>query len=160
MTLFDFQTPQPALWQIQNDGVMGGKSKGKVDFVDGVLRFSGFTVTAGGGFTSVIAERDFDLSAYKGLELRVRGSGRDFEVDVFDGSQIGRREVGRRAPFPTTEDWSWQQVAFADLVQTAHGEPVNVGPIKLAGIKSIGLYIIDGQDGEFSLEVDEIRGWQ
>ncbi len=160
MTLFDFDTPSKATWNIQNDGVMGGKSKGYVAFADGAMRFTGNTVTAGGGFTSVIADKSFDLSGYKGLELHVRGGGRTFEVDVSDGSRVGRREVGRRTSFETSEDWTWRRIAFADLEQTAFGEPVNVAPVDLANVRSIGLYIVDGQDGDFRLEVDEIRGWK
>ena len=146
-------------WAIQNDGVMGGRSKGYVTAEDGRLVFTGHTVTQGGGFTSVIAPADHDLSSYDGIALRVRGGGRTFELDVNDGTRQGRREVSRRAPFPTTDAWQTVRVPFSDLKTTVHGEPVTAGPLDRAAVQAIGLYIIDGQDGPFRLEVDWIRAY-
>ena len=160
MTLFDFTSTDESDWRIQNDGVMGGRSKGAVEIDDGTLRFSGNVVTQGGGFTSVIARRDVDLSDFDGVELRVRGGGRTFEVDVFDGSQSRGRDVSRRGAFPTTEAWQTVRVAFDDLRTTVHGEPVDTEPLDQAAIRDIGLYIIDGQDGPFKLEVDWIRAYR
>ena len=157
MTLFDFDTPDAATWTVENDGVMGGRSEGFVEVADGTLVFTGEVVTEGGGFTSVRAERDVDLSDYDGLELRVRGGGRTFEVDVDDGTQSRGREVNRRAPVPTTESWETVRVSFADLETTAHGEPVTVDALDLSAVRSLGIYIIDGNDGPFRLEVDWIR---
>ena len=144
-------------WEIQNDGVMGGKSKGYVSAEDGALVFTGQTVTDGGGFTSVIAPTGRDLTGFDGIELRVRGSGRTFELDVDDGTRQGRREVGRRGAFPTTSDWQTVRVAFDHLKTTVHGEPITVAPLDRAAVQAIGLYIIDGQDGPFRLEVDWMR---
>lgn len=160
MTLFSFDDPTEALWQIQNDGVMGGKSTGFVAFADGALRFTGQVVTEGGGFTSVIARRELDLSDYAGLELRVRGGGRTFEAELSDGTRVGSREVSRRVPFPTTDAWTWVKIPFAQLRQSAHGEPVEVAPLNRADIESVGFYIIDGQDGPFELEVDHVRAYR
>ena len=147
-------------WDIQNDGVMGGKSKGYVEGEDGTLVFTGHTVTDGGGFTSVIAPIRRDLTGYEGVELRVRGGGRTFELDVDDGTRQGSREVGRRGTFPTSDRWQTVRVAFADLETTVHGEPITVDPLDPAAVQAIGLYIIDGQDGPFRLEVDWMRAYR
>jgi hypothetical protein len=80
-TLFDFEGSDPGSWQVVNDGVMGGRSRGYVELEAGVLRFTGELVTRGGGFASVRNEGRLDLEGYDGLELRVRGGGRTFEVD-------------------------------------------------------------------------------
>lgn len=159
MTLFDFDGPDSPPWTVENDGVMGGRSQGSVEVDGGTLVFTGEVVTEGGGFTSVRAARDLDLSDYDGVELRVRGGGRTFELDVDDGTRNRGREVNRRAPFPTSEDWQTVRVAFADLETTAHGEPVSVDALDLAAVRSLGIYIIDGQDGPFRLEVDWIRAY-
>ena len=159
LTLFDFDDPDASGWQIENDGVMGGRSQGFVQIEEGTMVFTGEVVTQGGGFTSVRGERAADLSAYDGIELRVRGGGRTFDLDVDDGTRHRGREVNRQASFPTTEDWATVRVPFADLETTAHGEPVSVGPLDRSGIRTVGIYIADGLDGPFQLEVDWIRAY-
>lgn len=160
MTLFEFDSVDEANWQIVNDGVMGGRSKGYVSIEEGSLRFTGTLVTRGGGFTSVRADRSVDLAGYDGLELRVRGDGRTFEVEVDDDTRRRGRTVSRRAPFDTAEDWSIVRVPFRDLKTTVFGQPVGAPPIDLANVKRIGLYILDGKDGPFRLEVDVIRTYR
>ena len=98
MTLFDFSDADAPRWRIMNDGVMGGLSKGYVSVEDGKLRFTGTLVTRGGGFTSTRAPKRLDLSAYDGIELRVRGGGRTFEVEVSDGTMVAGGGVWRAPP--------------------------------------------------------------
>ncbi|PAP78681.1 hypothetical protein BSZ37_06870 [Rubrivirga marina] len=159
MTLFDFDTDDGATWRIENDGVMGGDSQGFAEVGDGTLVFTGEVVTEGGGFTSVRAQRDLDLSAYDGVELRVRGGGRTFELDVDDGTRSRGREVNRVGTFPTTEDWQTVRIPFDGLETTAHGETVSVDPLDRSAVRSVGIYIADGIDGPFRLEVDWIRAY-
>lgn len=160
MTLFDFDAPDAPPWTVMNDGVMGGRSQGAVEIADGVLVFTGSVVTRGGGFTSISAPTDADLSAFDGLELRVRGGGRTFEVEVDAGTTVRGRPVSRRAPFETTAAWQTVRVPFAALSASVFGEPVRVGPLDASAVEAIGLYIVDGQDGPFRLEVDWIRAYR
>ena len=159
MTIFTFDDTDGAQWTIENDGVMGGRSQGFVEVANGTLVFTGEVVTEGGGFSSVRATRQADLSGYDGIELRVRGGGRTFELDVDDGTRSRGRDVNRRGPVPTSDSWETVRVPFASLEERAHGEPVSVAPIDLSAVTSIGIYIIDGNDGPFRLEVDWIRAY-
>lgn len=160
MTLFDFDKGDAASWEVVNDGVMGGRSQGYVAIKDGALHFTGTLVTQGGGFTSVRAARQVDLTGYDGLELRVRGGGRTFEVEVDDDTRSRGRSVSRRAPFETTEAWTVVRIPFTALRASVFGQPVNAPPVDLAKVQRIGLYILDGQDGPFRLEVDAIRAYR
>lgn len=159
MTLFDFNGAAASSWRVVNDGVMGGDSQGSLAIADGTMSFTGELVTQGGGFTSVRVERRVDLSAYDGVELRVRGGGRTFEVEINDTTRNRRREVSRRATFPTTDEWQTVRIPFAELTASAFGEPVDVGPLERGDVRSFGLFIADGQDGPFRLEVDWIRAY-
>lgn len=160
MTLFDFNTADEAAWQVVNDGVMGGRSQGYVEIKEGSLRFTGTLVTQGGGFTSVRADRSVDLVGYDGLELRVRGGGRTFEIEVDDDTRRRGRTISRRASFETQEEWAVVRVPFSALRTTVFGQPVSAPPIDLANVQRIGLYILDGKDGPFRLEVDAIRAYR
>lgn len=160
MMLFNFEDADAARWTVESDRVMGGRSNGFVEVTGGRLVFTGEVVTEGGGFSSVRAPRQMDLSGYDGIELRVRGGGRTFELDVDDGTRSQGREVTRRGPVPTSSSWETVRVPFGSLEQTAHGEPVRAGPIDLSAVKSIGVYIADGNDGPFRLEIDWIRAYR
>jgi len=158
--VFSFDRADEAQWVVVNDGVMGGASLGSVAVEDGTLRFSGTLVTRGGGFTSVRARRVLDLTGQTGLELRIRGNGRPFEIELDDGRTSGWRSVSHRAPFMTSADWTVVRVPFRAFRSSVFGQAVNAPPVNLAGIQSVGIYILDGQDGPFRLEVDFIRTYR
>lgn len=157
VTLFSFDQAEEAEWFVVNDGVMGGRSAGFVNVEEGTLRFTGTLVTRGGGFTSVRARHVVDLTGEAGLELRVRGDGRQFEVEVDDGLRSNWGSLSRRAPFVAPAEWALVRVPFSALRNTVFGRTVNAPPIDLARIQGVGLYIADGRDGPFRLEVDFIR---
>jgi hypothetical protein len=160
-TLFSFDTGDGDgdAWEVVNDGVMGGRSAGFVRVQDGALQFTGTLVTQGGGFTSVRAARDADITGQAGLELRVRGGGREFELEVDDGLRRYRRSVSRRAAFPTSAEWTVVRVPFSALRSTIFGRAVDAPPLDLARVRGVGIYIADGRDGPFRLEVDFIRSY-
>lgn len=160
VTLFTFDRADEADWIVVNDGVMGGRSSGFVAVQEGTLRFTGTLVTQGGGFTSVRARRTVDLTGEDGLELRVRGSGRPVEVELDDGTRGYGRTVSRRAPVPTTAEWTVVRVPFTAFRSSIFGRPVNAPPMELSRIRSVGLYLLDGRDGPFRVEVDEIRTYR
>ncbi|MEM8601133.1 MAG: CIA30 family protein [Bacteroidota bacterium] len=160
MTLYEFDAADEAAWQVINDGVMGGLSQGYVAVENGVLRFHGTLVTRGGGFTSIRTRRLVDLSDYDGVELRVRGSGRTFEVEVDDGTQRGWRRVSRRAAFETDAEWTWVQIPFSTLRTTVFGQAVSAPETDLTQVQAFGIYILDGIDGDFELEVDAMRAYR
>ncbi|MCU0619122.1 MAG: CIA30 family protein [Gemmatimonadaceae bacterium] len=157
ISLFTFDRPDETDWTVVNDGVMGGRSVGRVSIEGGTLRFTGTLVTQGGGFTLTRAPRHADLRGTTALELRVRGSGRRFEVELDDGTRGYGRSVSRRASFPTTAEWAVVRVPYTSLRSTIFGRTVDAPPIDLTQIRSVGLYMADRQDGAFVLEVDWIR---
>ncbi len=160
MMLFNFEGDETAQWNVETDRVMGGRSVGSVEITDSKLVFTGEVVTKGGGFSSVRAPRQVDLSGYDGIGLRVRGGGRTFELDVDDGTRDRGREVSRRGPVPTSTAWEIVRVPFESLRQSAHGEPVSAEQLDRSNVRSIGVYIIDGKDGPFRLEIDWIRAYR
>ena len=159
VTLFTFDRPDEPEWTVVNDGVMGGRSSGFVRVEDGTLRFTGTLVTQGGGFTLTRAPRKADLTEQIGVELRVRGSGRNFDVELDDGTRGYGRAVSRRASFATAAEWAVVRVPFTALRSTIFGREVTAPPLDPARIQSVALYMADGRDGAFRLEVDYIRGY-
>ena len=56
-------------WYVQVDGVMGGKSTGKMEFLEdnSIMKFTGDISLDGGGFSSLRRRVDLDLSEYAGV---------------------------------------------------------------------------------------------
>ena len=83
-TLLDFSDPDEfARWEVINDGVMGGLSKGHIEQVDDAISFTGTINTNGGGFTSL--RRTLPESAMAGarsLRIVYSGDARTYEQVV------------------------------------------------------------------------------
>ncbi len=154
MTLYDFSADTDAGWFIVNDGVMGGHSDGHVAHEDGALVFSGDLVTRDGGFTAARTDKTADLSGTTAVELVVRGDGRTYELELSDGTMRRGEMVSRKAPFETTAgEQATVRVAFADLADTVFGEPVDVPDFDPSSLAGMGIFMADGQDGPFRLDV-------
>lgn len=64
-------------WRIVDDGVMGGLSKGYLDFTENTVTFKGsVSLENNGGFTSFRSPyQSFDLSAYEKIIIRLKAEG-------------------------------------------------------------------------------------
>jgi uncharacterized protein YbjT (DUF2867 family) len=84
--IFDFSQPTDNLkeiWGALDDIVMGGVSESNVCLVNGTALFSGNVSTSNsGGFVSIRTrnfEPPLDLSAYQGIDIRVKGDGNRYK---------------------------------------------------------------------------------
>ncbi len=160
MLMFSFERPDEAEWTVVSDGVMGGRSSGVVEVSAGTLRFTGTLVTQGGGFALARAQCQVDLTGCSALALHVRGSGRTFQVELRDGTRVNGASVSWRAGFETTSEWQDVRVPIATLQGTVRGQAVDVPPIDLERVQSVGLFLADRNDGAFRLEVARISAVQ
>lgn len=147
----------PEEWQIVNDGVMGGISRGRISSVPGGLKFSGaLSLTNGGGFASAAREVGRDMSAVRGFRMRVRGDGRCYQLRVTTDNR----------PYPI----AWRRVFQANgeplefNAMLDEFEPVfrgrilrNAGGLHPASISRIGLMVADRREGRFELAVESIE---
>jgi len=164
ITVIDFVSPKSgSRWRIVNDGVMGGLSQSQMRVTAEQTGIFQGTVSLenNGGFASVRTEpADFGLAASKGLELRVRGDGKRYQLRLrtdrnFDG-------IAYRATFDTVDgDWTTIRLDFRDCTPSYRGGPVPTAPsLDPARIRQIGFLISDEQEGIFRLEVASIKAYQ
>lgn len=157
LRLADFRdAPEALRWRPTGDVVMGGQSSSGMRAGHEAGIFAGeVSLERGGGFASVrrIDER-VDLSGCEIIELRVRGDGRRYKLNLrtseaFDG-------VVYQATF-TTQPGAWQTVELplAGFAPRFRGRPV-AGKLDRAGVCSLGLLISDKQAGPFRLELSSI----
>jgi NADH dehydrogenase [ubiquinone] 1 alpha subcomplex assembly factor 1 len=154
MTLADFTDPEEASrWRSTDDVVMGGRSWSVVRGGDGFGVFAGVvSLEQGGGFASVRRrDQPVDLSACDAVELRVRGDGRRYKLNLrtsgdFDG-------IVYQAAFETVAgEWQTARLALASFAPRFRGRPA-AGTLDPARVCSLGLLISDRQEGPFRLEV-------
>lgn len=149
-------------WRIINDGVMGGLSWSEfIATTDSTAVFRGvLSLENYGGFASVRKGiSKYDLSGFDGIELRILGDGRRYQVRVrtdfrYDG-------VAYKYEFDTDKDtWLIVRAPFADFVATFRGRIVkDYPPLESAKIRQIGFLIADEEEGPFRLEIDRIGAY-
>lgn len=158
--LADFEETDPgAGWQVVNDGVMGGRSFGEATFADGAMTFAGTIVTDGGGFSSVRLELPLGgLGEANSLQLRVRTDGRSYEIQADDAAPGRDRQVSHFGTLPVNGPGAWDEVSvvLGEMEARFFGRPVDDAPFEPAQATSIGLFLADGFDGPFTIEVDWI----
>ena len=103
--LFAFASPDAAAaWQAVNDGVMGGVSDGRFRITQRqTLEFYGtLSLENNGGFASVRSRpRRLGLQAGDTLVARVRGDGREYQLNLYTAERMRAFSYGlRRRPGP------------------------------------------------------------
>ena len=162
--LADFpESTQSLGWNVVNDSVMGGRSEGDLRLEGRSLVFTGRTNTDGGGFSSIRSEAGrFDLGAFEGIRLRVRGDGRryTFRLTTRD-TREERRRPSYWADFETdADDWEVIEVPFRRFRPRWRGRWLEGPALNTRAIDGLGLMIYDGKDGPFRLEVDWIGAYR
>ena len=147
-------------WFSINDNVMGGVSRGEARVTDnGTLSFAGqLSLANNGGFSSVRTRLDgYSLSGYDGLQLRVRGDGRQYR---FLAGGPERRATWQQS-FRADTEWRTVTIPFDQMEMSIRGwSPPSYPRISGERIQSIGLLIGDKNEQPFALEVDWIRGYR
>jgi hypothetical protein len=159
--LFDFQaTTNSPTWQVVNDDVMGGVSTSQFQrLTNGGAVFSGVvSMENNGGFASVRSSpvRE-NLNGTDAFVFRVRGDGRRYKFTVRTGS--GFNAPNYQAELMTKRgEWEELRLALKDFVPMFRGRVlIDVPPLNLAKVTSLGFLISDKQEGSFKLEVAWIK---
>ena len=158
-TIYDFQSPTNAAWQIVNDDVMGGVSTSSFRITNGVAVFSGeVSLVNNGGFASVRSLPAWhDLGAADTVVVRVRGDGRRYKFSArmdrsFDSAIY-------QCAFTTKNgEWEERRLPLKDFVASFRGRVLtDEPPLNPAKVSSVGFLISDKQAGPFQLEVAWIK---
>ena len=161
LTSFETSGQKITDWQIVDDGVMGGLSKGKFNISDDKkLKFSGnLSLENNGGFSSIRSKRTtMDLSQFKGIKMRVKGDGRKYKLRLESDSRYRRMAVSFQHEFSTSKDgWSEVFIPFDKLKASFRGWNLPGMKFNSKSIQRVGLIIADKIEGPFELHVDWIK---
>jgi len=148
---------------VVNDGVMGGLSQGIIEMTqnDSLLFKGNISLQNNGGFSSFrIAGKLWDLSAWKGVEILVKGDGRTYGLRATTDEKFLRSSVSFTADFKTVKDeWVKLQIPFSKMKASWRGRKLdrNFDP---AQIKGLGIILADKTAGKFALEIQSISAWK
>ncbi|MEM1165511.1 MAG: CIA30 family protein [Planctomycetota bacterium] len=162
---FDFADPaDEAPWRATTDGVMQDRPNATVSIESGTLIFVGQT-TSDEPLTPS-ARTDFPprrLAPGGTLELRVKGDGRTYGLEIVTAETIRGRPVRFRGFFETTGDWEVVRVDVADMSPLVYGrrlglaipESASVKP-QLDAITGLAIVAADRTPGPFRIECTDI----
>ena len=148
-------------WQTVLDGVMGGRSSGRVrETRDGNLSFAGkLSLENNGGFSQMRTPVSGEtLTGAKGLVMEVRGDGRTYNFDI-RVSNARMMAGGFQRSFKTVADqWVEVQLPFDGFELQSFGRRISKAPkLNPTLIESIGVTLSDKKAGDFRLEIRSIK---
>jgi len=155
--LFAFDDRASDPWCPADDGLMGGRSRSRFVFGEGVATFAGVvSLEADGGFCSV---RSPDLATGfgggAGVSLLVRGDGKAYTFCLHTRALMPGMSYRCRFTPPAGE-WAEVVLPFDQFVLMRFGFRVGVEPVNPAHVRGVSLMIADKQEGPFALEVARI----
>ena len=157
----NFKTAQAAQsWRAVNDGVMGGRSSGGPRFENGTMVFEGVINTNGGGFSSTrTALKPGGLAEADSLALRIKSDGRAYALNMQTNARYRFRPITFQAMLPATAPGEWAEISVPlnNLKTLVYGQPILGAKFDKSKVRELSLYLGDGKDGPFKLEVEWIR---
>lgn len=157
-TIFTFDDRREGeSWYTVLDGVMGGRSTGRIATGSGTLVFDGATsLENNGGFSSMrvdVPAGRFD--GFDAVKLRVKGDGREYRLGA--KASRGAGAGGYWAPFATESgEWIEVVVPISKLERHFMGQRLP-GRLDPADLRTLEIYIYDKKAGPFRLEIDTIE---
>ena len=150
-------------WRSSNDTVMGGVSQGGPVSMDGFLRFKGIlSLENNGGFSSTYHDCELDLSDYNGVEIKLKGDGRTYDLRFRTPARL--REdwyVSYSGKMKTVKDeWITVKVPFDELNQSFRGRQLSGFPFQKDQIQQVRILLGDKKPGPFQLDVEWIRAYR
>ena len=155
--LFDFADPAALRgWQVRDDGVMGGLSKGNITRDPaGYAVFSGqVSLENDGGFSSVQTNFEpIEVSQYKQAVIRLKGDGKNYRFIVQSAKDARHYYT---AEFPTTGDWEEIRIPLRSMVPVRRGDRLDLPNYPAETMAQARFMIANARAESFQLEIASI----
>jgi hypothetical protein len=154
---YKFSSESISDWNIVNDGVMGGLSKGSFEVqADGNGKFFGSVSTENnGGFTMMRhGIPKVDASKYTQVQLYLKGDGKDYQLRIKDSQKHYYSYV---KSFSTSGDWETVTIDLADMYPSLMGQHLNMPNFDQSSIAEIAFLISNKVAEDFELIIKEIK---
>ena len=156
--LFDFADPAAMRgWQIEDDGVMGGVSKGTFTHDSaGHAVFSGeVSLENDGGFSSAQCFFEaIDVSSYRNAVIRVKGDGKNYRFIVESEKDARHYYV---ANFETTGEWQEIQIPLREMYPVRRGDRLDLPDYPGKSMAQVRFMIANSRAENFRLQIAGVR---
>jgi NADH dehydrogenase [ubiquinone] 1 alpha subcomplex assembly factor 1 len=157
MEIFSFEPEADiSVWEVEDDGVMGGVSQGSLTVNDeGHGVFSGIvSLDNNGGFSSIQYYFDpVDVAGYETAYMCVKGDGRRYLFLVEATARARHYYVGE---FQTSGEWETVGVPLGDMVPVWRGDRLDLPNFPRETLAQVRIMIANQVREEFALEIDRI----
>jgi hypothetical protein len=147
-------------WQIINDGVMGGLSKGQAELSAETLIFKGsVSLENNGGFTSLRGPfKDYDFSNFEKMIIKYRSKGQDIAFRMQLDERWFMPNFKTNLP-DTNHEWQTMTIELNEFGQYRIGKPTGkkMSPKDLADVIRLGFITNSKKASDFVFEVDFVR---
>jgi len=155
-TLIDFANPNEVeQWQVINDGVMGGRSRGYFLALDGEAVFEGtVSLENSGGFTSV--RKSFDpitVEEYSKIVLYIEGDGSRYQFRI---KPDARQQYAYIAYFQTQVGSQVITLPFESFIPSFRGRKLDKPAYAGDKIGEVGILIGNKKAQSFRLKIRKI----
>lgn len=146
-------------WNIINDGVMGGLSKGQTWTTEDAVTFTGtVSLQNNGGFSSYKSPyHEIDLSKYTKIIVKYRSKEYAMAMTLEMDKRWFLPYYKRNLP---ATDWKWvkKEIAFSEFEKYSVGRKVKGKPTQeeLKKILRLGFITNEKRAGDFKIEIDYI----
>ena len=155
--LFDFnESSGIQSWQVVNDGVMGGLSKGFIKLsTEGHAVYQGeVSLENNGGFSSVRHRFPrINISDYENICLRVKGDGKRYQLRLKEDSYDRHSFI---TYFETSGSWEDICLPLSAFYPTFRGYRLRMDDFQGNVLSEIGLLVGNKQAESFAIEIDKI----
>ncbi|AFL83641.1 Complex I intermediate-associated protein 30 (CIA30) [Belliella baltica DSM 15883] len=158
LVIFDFASSKDwTVWEIENDVVMGGKSKSKISrSQSGHAIFTGdVSLDNNGGFASMQYHfNPKDISGFEKVIIRLKGDGKEYQFRI-------KANLKERASyvktFQTTGEWQTIEIPLNKMEPTFRGNMLNQPNFNANQIQEVRFMIGNGKAESFKLEIEKIE---
>ena len=149
--------PASLPWEVVNDGVMGGLSRGRVQATDHGVKFDGaLSIENQGGFSSIRAPISGFHRRVAGFRLTVTGDGRRYQFRLRENDRSSA--IAWRALFDTSGARQTIVLEPGDFEPVLRGRRVDSAPpLDVARVRLLGFMLTSRQPGPFELDVHLIE---
>ena len=153
--IFDFKKGKDVSgWEIENDSVMGGLSKGHFALdADGHAHFQGHVSLENNGGFSMLQHRfeSVDVSAYSQFVVRLKGDGKKYQFRAKSRSSDKQSYVHR---FETSGEWQTVSIPFDILSPTFRGNSLDMPNYEGLQLEGVAFLIGNKKEENFNLLID------
>jgi NADH dehydrogenase [ubiquinone] 1 alpha subcomplex assembly factor 1 len=156
LVLFDFsKNSKPDRWQVVNDGVMGGLSKGTFKVGENGTAFFSGTVSLenNGGFSSVNYNTGkTEVEGYTTLALYLKGDGKKYQVRIRENNDDYFSYI---TTFQTSGEWETIEIPLKEMFPSFRGRKLDLPNYNGKTIVELAFLIGNKKAESFTLELQK-----